>query len=201
MIVGLAGQIASGKSVVAEEWSRLGAAVVSGDEIGKQVVERNEALRRKLAREFGSQILTAKGELRRRVLGRIVFGAPEKMAKLNSLVHPALLRELEKLMSRFRRKPWASVLVIDAALIFDWGLHEELDAVVVVESSIAAQIRRLRKLGFTDEDAHNRIKRQLPKSRQRELADFVLDNRQTLSELREKARRLYKKLLKSVDIQ
>ena len=201
MIVGLAGQIASGKSIVAEEWRRLGALVVSGDGIGKQVVDHDLKLRQRLAREFGSQILTPSGKLRRKQLGQIVFGDRSKIERLNALVHPPLLRELRRWIRSFRRKPTAPHLVVDAALIFDWGLERELDAVVVVESKIADQLQRLAKLGLSESEARRRIRHQLPKSYQRRLANHVIRNSGSLAELRKKARKLFKKLPKSVDNQ
>ncbi|MFH2054963.1 MAG: dephospho-CoA kinase, partial [bacterium] len=193
--------IASGKSVVAEEWRRLGALVVSGDKIGKQVVDHSPLLRQRLAREFGAQILTPAGNLRRKVLGRIVFGDPQAIKRLNAIVHPPLLRELRRQIKAYRKSPTAPHLIVDAALIFDWDLQQELDAVVVVESRVVDQLRRLRRLGMAEQEARQRISRQMTKARQRALADYILFNNSGLSELREKARKLFKKLPKSVDNQ
>ncbi len=199
MVIGLAGQIASGKSVVAAEWQKLGAQIVSGDQLGREVVDQNASVRRRLARVFGSQILTPGGRLRRQKLGELVFADPAKTEALNQIVHPPLLSRLRKQITAYRRKPTAPLLVIDAALIFGWQLQEELDIVIVVESRIVDQVRRLKRLGLSEVAARDRIRRQLSKSRQRALADFVILNHGSIVALRKQARQLLKKLLNSVD--
>ncbi len=199
MVVGLAGQIASGKSEVAAEWQKLGACVVSGDQLGREVVDQSASLRQRLAGVFGSRILTPGGGLRRKKLGEFVFADPAKTEALNQIIHPPLLSRLRKQIAAFRRKPTAPILVIDAALIFDWQLQGELDFVVVVESRIVDQVRRLKRQGLSVSAARDRIRRQLSKSRQRALADFVILNQGSLALLRKQARKLFKKLLNSVD--
>lgn len=199
IVVGLAGQIASGKSQVASVFSERGATIISGDEIGKQVVEDNPQILHRLQREFGPDITTASGKLRRKKLAKIVFADPEKMGALNRIVHPHLLRELRRRIREFRRNRATDIVVIDAALIFDWRLEKELDFVIVVESKQGLQMARLSKLGMSEKEACQRMRRQMPKYRQRQLADMVIRNNGALSQLRAKALRAYKKLLNLVD--
>jgi dephospho-CoA kinase len=198
-VVGLAGQIASGKSTVAEVFSDLGAAVVSGDELGKEVVEKDRDILNELVSVFGDRILTPRGRLRRRELGRLVFADPERLAQLNRIVHPPLLRKLRSIIARYRLKPWAPMLLVDAALILDWELDDEFDAIVVVESRVADQVARLVAGGATTGEARYRIARQLPKQEQRRRADLVIRNYGSLEKLRKRAVLAYKKLSKPVD--
>lgn len=201
IVVGLAGQIASGKSDVARVFAAQGALILSGDDIGKQVVESDPALLRRLAKEFGQGIVTSNGRLRRKELARKAFANPEATGLLNRIVHPYLLRELRRRISEHRKKQDVQVLVVDAALILDWNLNSDLDFLIVVESRIDSQLRRLARLGYSREEALDRIHRQLPKYRQRSMADLVIHNDESKNCLRRKALRAYKKLLNLVDKQ
>jgi dephospho-CoA kinase len=196
IVVGLAGQIACGKTEVARLFAEQGAAVISGDRLGREVVEANPLVRRRLAAEFGRAILTSNGRLRRRQLARLAFADPEKRAKLNQIVHPYLLRELRR---RLRQQRGGEMLVVDAALIPEWDLQRELDVLIVVESTRKRQLARLQLRGLSRRESLDIIRRQVPKRQQRRLADVVLVNNGTLAELRRKALRVYKNLLKWVD--
>jgi dephospho-CoA kinase len=201
IVVGVAGQTGCGKSRVARVFAELGATVLSGDEIGREVVEGDSRVVKRLSDVFGDSILDSKGRLRRKRLAQVAFADPEKTDQLNRIVHPALLKKLRRLIREYRRLPGPGVVIVDAALIFDWGLQEELDLVILVDSRCEDQIRRLREQGLTREESLQRIKRQMPKHRQRRLADMVIRNDGTLSDLKRKALRAYKKLLNLVDKQ
>jgi len=195
LTVGLTGQIASGKSEVANEWRRCGAVIISGDLIGRDVVAPGSPALRQLTRVFGSQILDGARRLRRHELGKLAFGSEESTRRLNQIVHPELLRKLRAQIRREKRVGRAKMIVVDAALIFDWGLERELDCVVVVEAPRALQLARLQRLGIDRREATKRIRRQIPKYLQREKADFVLRNDGTRADLKRRARALFARLL------
>jgi dephospho-CoA kinase len=199
IVVGLAGQIASGKSEVARVFAAQGALMLSGDEIGKEVVESNPVVLRRLVKEFGRGIVTSTGRLRRKELARRAFADSEATDRLNRIVHPYLLRELRHRIGQHRKKQDVQILVVDAALILDWDLESELDFLIVVESRIENQLRRLARLGYSRAEALDRIHRQLPKYQQRRLADQVIHNDESKDCLRRKALCAYKKLLNLVD--
>lgn len=194
LTVGLTGQIASGKSEVAKEWRRCGAAIISGDLIGREVVAPGSPALRKLTTAFGAQILDGKGRLRRSELGTLAFGSEESTRRLNQIVHPELLKRLRAQIRRVKRSGRAKMIVVDAALIFDWGLERELDYVVVVEAPRTLQFARLQRLGVDRREAAKRMRRQVPKYRQRQKADFVLRNNGSLTDLQRQARVLLARL-------
>lgn len=194
LTVGLTGQIASGKSEVAKEWRRCGAAIISGDLIGREVVAPGSPALRKLTTAFGAQILDGKGRLRRSELGTLAFGSEESTRRLNQIVHPELLKRLRAQIRRVKRSGRAKMIVVDAALIFDWGLERELDYVVVVEAPRTLQFARLQRLGVDRREAAKRMRRQVPKYRQRQKADFVLRNNGSLTDLQRRARVLLARL-------
>jgi dephospho-CoA kinase len=195
LVIGITGQIASGKSSVAAEFQRLGARVVSGDDLGREVVESDLSLRKALTKHFGLGILTKSGQINRRKLGSLAFADPQSTEILNSLVHPRLLKRLRQEITRFRRQRQTKLLVVDAALIYYWGLERELDLVIVVESKLSSQKARLEMSGLTPREITDRIRRQMPKYIQRQKADLVITNNGTAQELRRRTQRVYQRLL------
>ncbi len=196
LLIGITGGIACGKTEVAKVFQKKGAIVLSGDQIGKEVVENNRGVLKELEKAFGRRILKKDGSLDRRKLGEIAFAAGEATDKLNQIVHPHLLRELRRRIKSMRGRPKTGVVVIDAALIVEWGLEEELDRLVFVESRREDKVRRLAKeKGYTRKEAGGRIRSQLPEIDKKKKADFVIRNDKGLKELREKANRVWKKIV------
>ncbi len=193
--VGLTGQIACGKSSVARELQSLGAVVINADDLGREVVERDRKVLQKLKVAFGSDIVGSNGKLDRRKLGARAFASDETTNQLNRIVHPALLALLRKTMAVHRRGKKAKLLVVDAALIYNWKLDRELDVVIVVDSTRPNQLARLEKKGIGRREALHRIKRQIPKYRLRRMADAVIHNNGTQAQLVQKVWRLYARLV------
>lgn len=193
-VVGLAGQIASGKSTVAEVWRSFGAVIISGDELGRQAVESGPRVKRQLVRAFGKAILNRRGALDRRKLAARAFADEAATAILNRIVHPKLLQLLRGHI-RAQRRRRTQVLIIDAALLLDWNLRRELDFIIVVESPIPDQLRRLRAKGLSATEARLRIRRQMPKYRQRQAADIVIRNNSSEADLKRRAAELWARII------
>lgn len=193
--VGLTGQIACGKSSVARELQKLGAVVVNADDIGREVVEQDEDVLRRLKSQFGRDIVTPGGKLDRRKLGARAFASESTTLQLNRIVHPALLARLREQIKGHRKSGKTRLLVVDAALIFNWKLDRELDVVIVVDSTRPNQLARLEKQGIGRREALQRIKRQIPKYRLRRMADAVIHNNGTPDQLVHKTWRLYARLV------
>ncbi len=193
--VGIVGQMGTGKSTVADEFVRCGAELISGDEIGRQVVESNRGIQARLVAAFGAEIRSRNGGIERAILAEKAFAGPERLEQLNAIVHPALLKELRRQIKECRRRDTAPMVVVDAALIFQWGLEAELDVTIFVDAPRSRQLAWLKRKGISRGEALSRISLQLPKYRQRELADFELRNGGSVEDLRRRTRRLYRKLL------
>lgn len=133
---------------------------------------------------FGPDVLAADGGLDRPRLGSIVFADPEKLAVLNSIVHPLVRdrsRELESAV------PEDAVVVHDVPLLTENGLAPLYDVVIVVDASPGTQLDRLVRLrGMTEEDARARMAAQATREQRREIADIVIDNDVPLDALRER---------------
>jgi dephospho-CoA kinase len=197
LLIGITGGIASGKTEVAKVFRRKGAVVLSGDQIGRKVVESNRSVLRKLVKAFGEQIMRDDGTLNRQGLGEVAFSSARGRDKLNKIVHPPLLKELRRRIRDFKRKG-KRVVVVDAALICEWGLEQELDLLVFVQSNRENKIRRLQRFkGYSRKEALDRIRSQLPDSAKKSRADFVIRNNGSLAELRKGANRAWEEIMSS----
>lgn len=197
IVIGITGGIASGKTEVAKVFAKRGAVILSGDEIGKEVVEKNRNVLQELVKTFGNSILKKNGTLNRRKLGELAFASPRSKNKLNRIVHPRLLGELRK---RIRKQKKNTVVVVDAALIVEWGLEKELDCLIFVESKREDKIKRLQKeKDYSQKEAMDRIKSQLPEKIKKKKADYIIRNDKDLTELRKKAKEVWDLITGSYD--
>jgi dephospho-CoA kinase len=188
LLIGITGGIACGKTEVAKVFQEKGATVLSGDQIGREVVEKGGAVLKELVRAFGEDILRSDGSLDRRRLGRIAFATEESSQKLNRIVHPYLLKELRRRIQDLEKEAPEAVVVIDAALVVEWGLEKEMDHLIFVKSKEENKIRRLQKeKAYTEKEALDRIRSQLPEKVKEGEADIIIRNDGGLAELREAA--------------
>ncbi|MGW3461980.1 dephospho-CoA kinase [Streptomyces olivaceoviridis] len=174
LTVGLTGGIGAGKSEVSRLLVRHGAVLIDADRIAREVVAPGTPGLAAVVDAFGADVLAADGSLDRPRLGSIVFADPEKLALLNSIVHPlvgARSRELERAAAE------DAVVVHDVPLLTENGLAPLYDVVIVVDASPATQLDRLVRLrGMTEEDARARMAAQATREQRREIADIVIDN-------------------------
>ena len=194
-IIGVGGPTAGGKTTVCRLFRKWGARVVDADEIGRHVVESDPNLLRELVRAFGEQIIDSSGMLDRRKLGDIVFHDPQARIRLNAIVHPPLLAELRNRVRTQHQQQPDSIIVIDAALIFDWDLGSLLDMSIVVQ---AGQTRRLDRLltdkGLTTSQAQDRIRSQSGLELTNASADIVITNDGSLEDLEERTREVWEQI-------
>ncbi|MFF0158472.1 dephospho-CoA kinase [Streptomyces sp. NPDC005263] len=180
--VGLTGGIGAGKSEVSRLLVECGAVLVDADRIAREVVAPGTPGLASVVEAFGTDVLAADGSLDRPRLGSIVFSDPEKLAVLNSIVHPlvgARSRELESAAAA------DAVVVHDVPLLAENGLAPLYDVVVVVDAAPETQLDRLVRLrGMTEQDARARMAAQATREKRLEIADVVIDNDVPLEDLR-----------------
>ncbi|POX61814.1 dephospho-CoA kinase [Streptomyces sp. Ru62] len=184
LTVGLTGGIGAGKSEVSRLLVQHGAVLIDADRIAREVVAPGTPGLAAVVDAFGADVLAADGSLDRPRLGSIVFADPEKLALLNSIVHPlvgARSRELERAAAE------DAVVVHDVPLLTENGLAPLYDVVIVVDASPATQLDRLVRLrGMTEEDARARMAAQATREQRREIADIVIDNDVPLDALKKR---------------
>lgn len=172
-LIGLTGNIATGKSTVSEMLEQLGARVIDADTVAHSVLRRGTPAWRAVVKEFGYDILYSDGRVNRRKLGSLVFNDPARLRVLEAIVHPAVGAALA-LKLREVREP---VVVIEAVKLYEAGLAEYCDALWVVTAPEEEQRRRLikqRKLSSAEADA--RLRAQPPLAEKLARATVVIDN-------------------------
>jgi len=196
--VGLTGGIATGKSTVVAMLRELGCHVLEADKIAHRMIEPGGAAYEEVVREFGRGILTPEGFVDRRKLGAIVFGDPQRLARLNAIVHPPVLEEQTRQLAAIERADSHAIAVVEAALLIEARFHRELDCLVVTWCTSEQQFARLTQpdagRGLTAEQARQRIAAQMPVDEKRSMADEVIDCSGSLEHTRAQVIALFAKL-------
>jgi dephospho-CoA kinase len=192
--VALTGNIASGKSAVADEWSRLGAHIIDADVLARRAVEPGSSALRRIAQQFGSHVIV-NGALDRAAMGRVVFGDAAKRRELEAIVHPEVerLRAEEEALAMEAGEP---IVVHAIPLLFETDLESHFDAVVLVDADERLRLQRLvTTRSLSERDARAMIEAQEPAAAKRPLADYVIDNNGTLDELAPRAREVWSRIV------
>jgi dephospho-CoA kinase len=185
MLIGLTGKMGSGKSTVARLFQSWGVTVISADRIGWEVLKM-PLIEEALAEEFGKGILDGDGHIVRKTLGRAAFERRDRLDALNRITHPPLLALLQEELKRRAREK--RVVLLDAALIVEWGIVDWFDKVIVIVCSEKEKVARLVRSGMDRGDAERRLFYQVPDEERVKYGDYVIDNSGTLEELEKKAR-------------
>jgi dephospho-CoA kinase len=182
--VGLTGGIGAGKSEVSRLLVEHGAVLIDADRIAREVVEPGTPGLAAIVDAFGRDVLAADGGLDRPKLGSIVFADPDRLAVLNSIVHPLVGARSRALESAAADD---AVVVHDVPLLAENALAPLYDLVVVVDASPETQLDRLVRLrGMAEEDARARMAAQATREKRLEIADIVIDNDVPLEDLRQR---------------
>ncbi|TYR82186.1 dephospho-CoA kinase [Priestia megaterium] len=185
VVIGLTGGIASGKSTVSNMLKKLGIPVIDADQIAREVVQKGKSAYTEIVKTFGDQILQKDLEIDRAALGTVVFHNEEERKKLNSIVHPAVRREMVK-QKEEQIKAGYDVVVLDIPLLFESQLSYLVDKVIVVYVDETTQLQRLQKRNeLLKEEANARIQSQLPLIEKVPLADAVINNNGTVEETKQ----------------
>jgi dephospho-CoA kinase len=177
----LTGGIGSGKSEVSRRLVSLGAVLVDADAVAREVVEPGTPGLAAVVEEFGQEVLLPDGALDREKLGSIVFADDAKRRRLNAIVHPLVGLRMQELVED---APAEAIVVYDVPLLTENDLAGMYEFVVVVDTSVEEQLRRLTTLrGMTEEAARARIVAQATREERRAVADRVIDNSGTLETL------------------
>lgn len=176
MRVGLTGGLASGKSFVGRALAELGCFLIKADDLGRQVQEPGGDAYPGIIEEFGPEILTPDKTIDRRRLGAIVFNDPERLKRLNALVHPPV-KQLEKgLQEEFGRNHPDGIAVTEAAILVETGSYRQYDKLIVAICRPEQQIERaMARDHLTREEVLGRLRRQMPLEEKLKHADYVID--------------------------
>jgi dephospho-CoA kinase len=175
LLIGITGGIGAGKSTVASVFSSLGVPVYDADSRAKALMTTDGILMGRIREEFGELCYRNDGSLNREYLAQQVFGVPERLKKLNSLVHPRVREDFERWADSHKDKPY---VLKEAALLFESGSWKELDAIVLVSAPEAMREHRVlsRDPHRTAQQVKEIMSNQLPESDTRERATHIIEN-------------------------
>lgn len=196
-VLGLTGNIASGKTTIGLMLLELGATVyVDADHVVHELYLPGQPLVAKLVEAFGPSILAAEGGVDRRVLGQLVFADTEKLRRLESIVHPAVQLAL---IAKMRAMPPDGIGVLDAVKLVESGYAPLCHGLWLVICPPEIQLRRLMETrDFTEEEARLRLNAQPPLDEKRELATEIIDNSGSLDDLRRQVSAAWTRYLASL---
>ena len=183
LLIGLTGNIGSGKSTVAQLLSERGATIIDADVLARRAVEQGTSAYSAIVERWGTSILAADGQIDRAALRRIVFSEPLELEQLNTIVHPEVERMRIALVEQARQRG-DRLVVCDIPLLFERNLTAGYDRIVLVDAPRPVRLERLvRERGLRETEAMAMIVAQMPAELKRARADFVIDNVGTLAQL------------------
>ena len=197
--VGLTGGIASGKSVVSEMFSALGVHVIQADAISHRLMQPGEAVYAQVVRQFGRGILSPDGTVSRPKLAEAAFGNPPRVEELNRIVHPAVVAEQDRWMEQVGRADPFAIAMVEAALIFEAGVQDRFDSLVVVTCKAEQRAERWARRTRTDlasarQEVARRMAAQWPDQKKVDAADYVIDNSGSLDDTQRQVRKIFTEL-------
>lgn len=201
LLVGVTGTIGAGKSVLARAMAASpGVKLLDADRIGHEALRPASPLIPALVRRFGRDILAPGGGVDRRALARKVFASPGRVSALNGVVHPWLLATLCGRIARLNRRRGVAIVVVDAALLCEWGLSHGMDRVVVVDAPPAKRRLWLRERGLSLAQIRSREAAQWPPSRKRRCGQILVSNTGSERALAGRGRRLVRDWLRRLQL-
>jgi dephospho-CoA kinase len=175
--VGVTGGIGGGKSTVCRLFGQLGRTVLSADNIAHELTQHNESVKAGIRRVFGPDMYAVDGSLDRRKLAAVVFRDESLRKKLNAIIHPLVFQSLENRILDLSPGARTPYVLIEAALIFETGMNERLDYVIVVDAPEEKRITRvIARDGISRREVMQRIRSQFTVGQRRMKADFIIDN-------------------------
>jgi len=193
--VGLTGGVACGKSTVAKMFADLGAHVADADIIAHELYRPGQDVYQDLVKRFGQEIVKPDGEIDRAKLAAAAFEGG-RVEELNKIVHPAVIRQQDRWMRELAARDPYAVAMVEAALIFEAGVQDRFDKIMVVTCKPTQKVTRFaERTGRNEADARadvdRRTKAQIPDEEKARRADFVIDNSGSVEETRHQVQRIY----------
>ncbi len=183
MKIGITGNIGSGKSTFANFAEESGFPVLRTDEISKEILETNKKVRQKVIKTFGDQAF--KNDLpNKEYLAKEIFSDPIKLHKLESILHPLVIKQTEKSIVELLKKH--SAVFVESALIYEADLEQMFDYVVLITSVRDNRLKRKMLTGLSEKEFDQREQNQISEEEKKKRADFIFSNDTSIDELKMK---------------
>ena len=195
VIIGVTGSIGSGKSTVVRMFAELGAETASADEVARQVLSKGQPAVREVIQEFGNDIIDSSGEIDRKKLGGKIFSDENARASLNRITHPRIITRMEEIMDDFRKRrsrEQKAVMAVEIPLLFECGLENVVDVIVVAAAEQETVLSRLMSRDSVSRDAAlSRIAAQLPLEDKIKRADWVIRTDNGFDDVKNQVEKIY----------
>jgi len=173
LIIGLTGNLGSGKTTVAGMFAKRGITVIDADAITRDLLAPGTKVTKKVAKIFSGVILD-NDTINRSELAKIVFSNPRELHKLTDIIYPEALKVVKNRISQYKKEP---LIVLDVPLLFESGWDKITDITMVVKAKRAQQIERAAKrLGLSKSECVKRLRHQMPLKQKCDMADIIIDN-------------------------
>lgn len=174
--VGLTGGLATGKSYVGRILASLGCRVMQADLVGHELLSSGGEAFEPVVREFGQCVLAPDGSIDRRRLGAEVFGKPDRLAVLNGIIHPLVVKREEAWLLEVQAEDPQAIAVVEAAILVETGSFRRFEKLILTVCSEEQQVQRaMDRDGLSESEVRDRLKRQMPLDEKRKFADYVVD--------------------------
>jgi dephospho-CoA kinase len=196
-VVGILGGIGSGKSIVAAELGKLGCAIIDSDKIAHRLLNEPSILEQ-IVEYFGGGVLGIDGAVDHRKLAKAAFADAEKIDKLNSIVHPAVLAEVEKKIEEIQKTGQAKAIVLDMPLLAEAGWDKRCDTLIFVKCDREKRLERAEKNGLLGPDElKKRENFQISLDTKAAIAENTVDNNSDLSALARQVAEIFPKIVRN----
>ncbi len=195
LLVGLTGNIASGKSEVARQFAELGATVIDADLLAREAVAPGQPALAAITERFGLGLLVADGTLDRAALRAKVFADPRELEALNAILHPDIGHRRDRLVAAAQARG-DRIVVCDIPLLFERNLVADFAVLVLVDAPRELRLDRLvRDRGMAEAEAMRMIAAQMPAELKRARADIIIDNAGSRAALATRVNEVWRELL------
>lgn len=195
LFIGLTGSIATGKSLAAKEFEKLGCYVIDADELAHKTLMKDSNIYHKIIAVFGRGIIGENENIDRKKLSAIVLNDKEKLKLLENMVHPEVERLRNEEINNITKKDKNAVIIYDVPLLFEKKMRNLFNYTIVVYAPFDIQIKRLMaRNNLSYEEAEKRISIQMPISKKVKSADFVIDNSGSIENTKNQIRNIFKQI-------
>jgi dephospho-CoA kinase len=195
LVVGLTGGMCTGKSTVASMFAELGCLIIDADQVARKLVEPDAPAWRRIVKVFGKEFLNKDKTLDRKKLGAIIFADAGKRKLLNSILHPLIMKEEERLVKQAASEGNHKIAIVSAALMIEAGTYKRFQKIIVVFCNKEIQIERIMKREkVTRKEALQRWSAQLSSQEKKKYANYAVNTSGPFTETRKQVVQIYEKL-------
>ena len=192
--VGLTGGIACGKSTISRMFRDLDIPILDADPLAHELLEPGQPVYDEVLAEFGEAVQAPDKSIDRAKLGPIVFADPEKLKRLNQIIHPHIVEIVDRWFATLDQPGGPPIAIVEAALLIEAGYRPKLNCLIVVRCTAGQQLGRLRERGLNEIQAQQRINSQIPIEDKIKVADEIIDGGTSFEETSRQVRDLTTRL-------